>query len=55
VENRVVKLCFEDVNCIDLGQVPVAVSCEHFSEPSGTIKCGEFLFLPYYLNLTIVC
>jgi hypothetical protein len=29
-----------------LGQVSVAVSCEHDNEPSGTIKCGELLHQP---------
>jgi hypothetical protein len=25
------------------GQGPMTRSCEHINEPSGSIKCGEFL------------
>jgi hypothetical protein len=39
------EIGFGDVDWIHLAQdkVQVAGSCEHGNEPSGSIKCGEFL------------
>jgi hypothetical protein len=35
--------CWRGICGCGLGQEEVAVSCGHGNEPSGSIKCGEFL------------
>jgi hypothetical protein len=37
------EIGFGDVDWIHLAQGHVAGSCEHGNEPSGSIKCGNFL------------
>jgi hypothetical protein len=37
------EIGFGDVDSLGSGQGHVVGSCEHGNEPSGSIKCGEFL------------